>query len=89
MSEKEKIKMNKKQTPKTNDVYQSYLGAGKLYRVLEVARDARNPEQARIVYEQLFESEFPKGEVFSRTLEDFVGYETIKGRKVKRFTLID
>lgn len=81
--------MVEKEIPQANDVYQHFKGRDKLYRVLEVARDAENPKQARVVYEQLYESEFPKGEVWSRTLEDFVGYKEIKGRKVKRFTLIN
>lgn len=81
--------MAEKEVPQANDIYEHFKGHGKLYRVLEVARNAENSEQARVVYEQLYESEFPKGEVWSRTLEDFVGYKQIGGRKVKRFTLIN
>jgi hypothetical protein len=43
-----------------------------------------------VVYRALYETEeFPLGTMWVRSLEDFVGYKEIDGKKVKRFSLVE
>ncbi|MDO8516673.1 MAG: DUF1653 domain-containing protein [Nanoarchaeota archaeon] len=75
--------------PKPNQIYQHFKGKEKLYKILEIARDCENPEKKIVIYQQLYESEFPKGTIWARSLEDFVGYKKIENNKeIKRFILI-
>lgn len=69
-------------------IYQHFKGKDKLYQVIALARDCENHEKKVVVYKQLYESEFPKGTIWTRSLEDFLGEKIIDGKSVKRFVLI-
>lgn len=63
---------------------------GKEYEVIAVARDCDNPQKKIVIYEALYAcEEFPYGQVWTRSLEDFVGFKNIDGEQVKRFTFIE
>lgn len=73
-------------------VYQHFRGKERYYRVIRTSLDANKPEKELVLYEQLYENKnFPKGTYWTRSLEDFLGYKTLKeGKhkvKIKRFTL--
>jgi hypothetical protein len=61
---------------------------GKDYEIIGVARDCENAEQRVVVYKALYNSEFGLGQIWIRTLEDFLGTKEIEGKKVKRFELV-
>jgi hypothetical protein len=62
---------------------------GKEYKVLNVARDSNNPEKLLVVYQGFYDSEFGKNPIWTRELNDFLGYKEDNGKKIKRFTLIE
>ena len=78
------------QEPKPGETYQHFKGKEKLYKILEIARDCENSEKKIVIYEQLYESDFPKATIWARSLEDFTGYKILEnGNKVKRFMLVN
>lgn len=59
---------------------------GSEYEVIAVARDCEDPEKKVVVYRALYASEdFDFGQVWTRSLEDFIGFKEVDGKKVKRF----
>ncbi len=74
--------------PKPGEKYRHFRGEDKIYEIIAVARDCDNPKKRYIIYKNLYESDFPRGTIWSRPLEEFCGYKEINGQKVKRFTLI-
>lgn len=75
--------------PRREQVYQHYKGAEKLYEVIAIARNADNPNNLEVVYMSLYEdSKYPKGTIWTRSLEEFVGFVMQDGTKIKRFTLL-
>jgi hypothetical protein len=62
---------------------------GKHYRVVALARDCDNPQRQLVVYQALYESpDFGKDQVWTRELNDFLGYKELDGKKIKKFTLV-
>jgi len=75
--------------PKQGEVYQHFKGKEKLYRVIAVALDSEDPKRKIVVYEQLYDSEdFPRGTIWVRELNDFMGEREKDGIKVQRFVKI-
>jgi len=59
------------------------------YEVIAIARDCENPEREIVVYRALYASrDFKVGQIWIRSLEDFVGFKVVDGEKVKRFEFI-
>jgi len=59
------------------------------YEVIVVARDCENPGRKIVVYRALYASEdFDVGQVWTRSLEDFVGFKVVDGEKIKRFEFV-
>ena len=77
-----------KNEPKPGEVYQHFKGADKTYQIIAIARNCENPGEQDVVYSQLYKtSEFPRGTIWRRSLDDFCGEKEItSGKKVKRFT---
>jgi hypothetical protein len=70
-------------------LYRHFKGPDKVYRVLRIAYDCDNPKKEIVVYEQLYESkDFPRGTVWVRPLEEFLGEKWVEGGLVKRFELV-
>ena len=62
---------------------------GKVYEVVGVARDCEDPKRKVVVYRALYTSEdFPFGQVWTRSLEDFIGFKEVDGEKTKRFEFV-
>jgi len=62
---------------------------GGIYEVIMVARDCEDPEKEVVVYKALYTSEdFGFGQVWTRPLEEFIGFKEIDGKKIKRFEFI-
>jgi len=60
------------------------------YEVIAVARDCEDAEKRVVVYRALYSSEdFDVGQVWTRSLEDFVGFKVVYGKKIKRFEYIE
>lgn len=79
--------------PKPGEKYQHFKGEDKIYEIVTVSRDCDNPNEKYVNYRSLYNTEdnteeFPKGTVWSRSLEDFVGFKEMSGKKIKRFTKI-
>ncbi len=72
--------------PKIGERYKHFKGGE--YRIVMLAKDCENPKRTIVVYEQLYQNEFPRGTVWIRSLEDFAGFKELKGEKLKRFVLI-
>ncbi len=72
-------------------IYQHFKGKDRLYKVIGIARDCKNPEKEIVIYKQIYNSnKFPFGTLWARTLEDFLGYKEFEdGTKVKRFELVE
>jgi hypothetical protein len=81
--------MEEPKHPKIEGVYRHFKGEERLYRVKRIARDCDNPEKKVVVYENLYEGDFPKGTCWIRELEEFMGFKELNGEKIKRFTLIE
>ena len=59
------------------------------YEVIAIARDCEDAEKKVVVYRALYASkDFDFGQVWTRSLEDFVGFKVIDGEKIKRFEFI-
>ena len=59
------------------------------YEVIAVARDCEDPEREFVVYRALYASEdFPFGQVWTRSLKDFIGFKEVDGEKTKRFEFV-
>ena len=75
--------------PKKGQVYRHFKGKDRIYEVVAVARNCDNPREKCVVYKMLYDSdEFLRGTIFSRSLEDFLGFKQINGEGVKRFTRV-
>lgn len=63
---------------------------GQEYEVLCVARDCENPDRKIVIYRGLYNHpKFGQGAVWTRDLEDFVGFKDLgDGKKVKRFEFV-
>ncbi|MBU2577065.1 MAG: DUF1653 domain-containing protein [Nanoarchaeota archaeon] len=60
------------------------------YEVIAIAKDCEDPEKEVVVYRALYDSEdFEIGQVWTRLLEDFIGFKNVDGEQVKRFTFIE
>jgi hypothetical protein len=77
----------KPQEPKQGEIYEHFKG-GK-YKIIAVARNCEYPEKKVVVYEALYEGDFPMGTVWLRLLEDFLGFKELNGKQIKRFVRID
>jgi len=64
---------------------------GRDYEVAGVARDCEDSSREIVAYKALYDGgEFPKGQLWTRSLEDFVGEKDFEdGRIVKRFVLVE
>ena len=62
---------------------------GKLYEVIAVARDCEDHDKEFVVYKQLEDTEFKRGQVWIRSLEDFLGTKEVNGEKVSRFKYVN
>ena len=63
--------------------YQHYKG--KIYEVIAVGKDCETLEDV-VVYKALYQTEdFPMGQIWTRTIEDFVATVEVDGEKVPRF----
>jgi hypothetical protein len=74
--------------PKPKEKYRHYKGKDRIYEIVAIARDCDNPEKKLVIYKSLYHdySMFPEGTIWSRLLDDFVGYKTLADKtKVKRF----
>jgi len=74
--------------PKPGETYRHFKNKANLYRIMAIARDVDNPEKKSVIYTSLYESVFPAGTVWSRSLDDFVGFKKLNGESVKRFTRV-
>jgi len=73
--------------PLPGEKYKHFKG-GK-YEIVCISRDSENPNRELVIYKSLYEKEnFPLGTIWSRSLEDFVGFKEIDGKKIKRFEKI-
>ncbi|MBT4257754.1 DUF1653 domain-containing protein [archaeon] len=61
----------------------------KNYEIIALARDCEDANQKIVVYKALYDSEFGFGQIWTRTLEDFLGIKEINGQKIQRFKLIE
>lgn len=62
---------------------------GKEYEVIGVAKDCEDPNREDVVYRALYSSEeFGYGQLWRRSIEDFLATVEVDGRKVKRFEYI-
>lgn len=76
--------------PQAGEYYKHFGGKNQQYKIVAVARDVNNPNQKVVIYESLYESSFPSGTIWMRSLDDFVGFKTLEdGTKVKRFTKVE
>lgn len=75
--------------PKPKEKYRHFKN--KDYEIVAISRDCENPSRKDVIYRQLYETEeFPKGTIWKRSLEDFVGYKEFSdGSFAKRFTKIE
>lgn len=62
---------------------------GKDYEIIALARNCEDPDQKIVVYKALYNSEFGFGQIWIRTLEEFLGIKEIEGQKIPRFELIE
>lgn len=61
-----------------------------LERIIDNKFFLRDMSGDYVVYEQLYESDFPNGTIWARELSDFVGYkEFADGSRVKRFEMVN
>ena len=84
--------------PKTGEKYLHFKGGE--YEIIAVCRDCDNGAERVVAYKQLYRSETPKGTIWVRSLEDFLGEKEFDkdieingkvykaGQRVKRFSLI-
>ena len=78
---------NKMEEPKAEERYRHFKGGE--YEIVTTARDCDNLDKFLVIYKSLYDSEtFPRGTIWSRSLEDFVGLKELNGEKIKRFTRI-
>lgn len=84
------LQMISDKTPSPREIYRHFKGVDKLYEIIAIANNCENPKENFVIYKQLYDTkEFPKGSIWSRSLEDFIGYkEFLDGSKVKRFEKI-
>ena len=76
--------------PKPGEKYVHFKGKDKVYEVIVISRDCNNPANKIVTYQSLYSSEeFQAGTIWSRSLEDFVGFKMVEGKKVKRFVKIE
>ena len=72
-----------------NGIYLHFKGEDRLYQVVGIARDADDVGQRQVVYQQLYDSGFPNGTIWTRKLEDFMSSVDKGGKLEKRFTLVE
>lgn len=76
--------------PQSGEKYRHFKGEDKVYEIMAVARDCEDPQKKHVIYKSLYEKEdFSKGTIWSRPLEDFIGFKELDGNKIKRFTKIE
>lgn len=75
--------------PKSGEKYKHFKGEDRTYEIIAVARDCENPKNKVVIYQSLYEGDFPKGTIWSRLLDDFVGFKELNGQKIKRFTRVE
>lgn len=68
-------------------IYRHYKDSEHLYRVLGTALDSETKE-IRVIYRQLYDGEFPKGEKWSRPKKMFLENVVVDGTEVPRFKFI-
>lgn len=65
--------------PQPGERYIHFKGKDRLYEIVGIARDCNNLSKLSVIYKSLYDSEiFPIGTIFSRSLEDFVGFKDVK-----------
>ncbi|MFH1521386.1 MAG: DUF1653 domain-containing protein [archaeon] len=58
------------------------------YEIIALAKDCESLEDV-VVYRSLYSSgNFKIGQIWTRSLEDFVRFKKVGGKKVKRFELV-
>ena len=73
---------------KAGERYRHFKGGE--YEVVAVARDCEDVDKEVVVYRALYATEdFPFGQIWTRSLEDFVGFKEKDVEKIKRFSLIE
>lgn len=76
--------------PKAGEKYKHFKGEDMIYEIVAVSKDCDFPENKVVVYKSLYETgEFPSGTIWHRSLDDFIGFKELDGKKVKRFTRIE
>ena len=73
--------------PKIGERYKHFKGD--VVEIICIARDCESPERKYVVYRHPEETKnFPKGTIWIRELNDFMGFKELNGEKIKRFTKI-
>ena len=71
---------------KIGQMYRHFKG-GK-YKIIALAKDCENLRDI-VVYQLLYSTkDFEIGQIWTRPLEDFIGFKEVNGKRVKRFELI-
>lgn len=62
---------------------------GKAYKIIGITYREKT-KQYLVIYESLYDSkDYPKGTLWGRPIEEFLGYKEKDGKKIKRFTFLN
>lgn len=67
--------------------YQHYKG--RMYKVVCVAKHSEEEGEELVVYQQLYESDYPKGTCWARPKEMFMEEVEVEGKKMPRFRYLE
>jgi hypothetical protein len=73
---------------KKEQLWAHYKHPTKRYEIIELAKNSENLEEM-VIYKALYQGDFKFGQVWVRTLKEFLEIIERNGKKIERFSLIE
>ena len=73
---------------KAGQIWSHYKSPNKRYEIIAIAKDSNTLEEV-VVYKALYQGEFKFGQIWARSLEEFLGTVEKNGKQINRFELAE